>query len=182
MENVAAPLVTLRRLGAMAPWSLDELARLADQLLDGRLGPDARPTTGRMVRFYVSRDVIRPPFGRGAGSTWGYPHLVELLAARVAQHDGLGLDAIAARRGRVALVELEEQVAEHFGAPLPAADAAALVEQPVAVESRGWWRVDLADGVELHLREGHPLLADSRRLSALIDDLRTEIATPPEES
>lgn len=182
MENDAAPLVTLRRHGSGAPWSVAELARLADHLLAAALLPMLRPTTERTVRFYVSRGVVQPPYGRGPGSTWGYPHLVELLAARLAQQGGDGLEAIAARRGSTPLATLEQEVASHFGGPLPPpTEAAAVVESKDPVPL-GWWRLEVTDGVELHLRDGHPLLADSRRLGAVLDGLRSEIATSPETS
>lgn len=179
MTSAAAPLVTLRRHAAEAPWSLGELAALIDTLLASAGAAPERPTSERTVRYYVAQQVVQPPFGRGPASTWGYVHLVELLAARLAQQDGDPLQAIAARREAMPLAALEVRVADRLGAPLPPPP-----EPPAAVEHHGtaWRRVVVSDAVELHLRADHPLLADSRRLGAVLDGLRQATAPSPEAS
>lgn len=170
------PLVALRRQAALAPWAVGELAALADRLLSAAGHPPPRGTTERTVRFYVGRSVVRPPFGRGPGSTWGYPHLVELLAARLAQEDGESLDGVAERRRALDEAGLERFVADRLGAvPLVSPEAAAAEPPP---PSAAWHRYPVAPGVELHLAAGHPLAGDSRRLGALLDGLARE-ATPP---
>lgn len=180
MASGAEPLVTLRRHGADAPWAIGDLAVLADRLLVAAGAPPPKPTTDRTVRFYVSRGVIQVPFGRGRGSTWGYPHLIELLAARLAQLDGEGLEAIAERRVRRSAAALEQHVATRLAVPLPAPRDAE--PPPAAPVSVGWRRFTPAEGAELHLREDHPLLRDPRRLGALLDGLQSGTAPSSEES
>jgi hypothetical protein len=180
MPSTAEPLVTLRRQAGNAPWSLGELAALADRLLAAAGVRPARPTTDRTVRFYVTRTVVQPPFGRGPSSAWGYPHLVELLAARLAQHDGETLDAIAARRASLSPAALERHTATRLAVPLPAPDESG--GEDVSPTGIGWRRFTVSPGVELHLHDEHPMLRDPRHLGALLDGLRAETGPTPEES
>lgn len=175
MERLAA----LRRYADDAPWSVTELAKIADQVLTASL-PGSKPTTERTVRFYVSRGVLRPPQGRGAGAFWGYPHLLELIAARIAQHDGAALDDIAAKRGATSLDAMERRVASRLATSLPSPGAGLQDAPDPADIAVGWHRLEVTDGVELHLRNGHPLLSDTRRLGVVLGDLRSAIATTPE--
>lgn len=177
MPTSAQPLTTLRNQAREAPWSLAELAALADRLLEAAGRAPDRPTTDRTVRFYVSRAVIQGPFGRGPGSAWGYPHLVELLAARLAQLDGESLDAIALRRAALPPAALEEWTAERLGAAVPRA-----VPPPTPVPGDDWCRLAIGPGAELHLASTHPLRQDAARLGALLDHLRHEVAPSPEET
>jgi hypothetical protein len=175
MERLAA----LRRYADDAPWSVTELAKIADQVLS-RAMPGSKATTERTVRFYVSRGVVRPPQGRGAGAFWGYPQLIELLAARIAQHEGAALDDIAARRTTTSLETMERGIASRLTEALPP-PGVALQGEPVPADIPvGWQRLEVSDGVELHLRDGHPLLSDTRRLGAVLGDLRSAIASKPE--
>lgn len=164
----------LRRYQDAAPWRLAELVALGDDLLAAADAAPDKPTTERTLRFYVSRGVVHPPYGRGAGSSWGYRHLVELLAARLAQHGGETLDAIAAAREALGTRALERQVAERLGPaffrPRLMRDAA---PAPVASRPAGteWYRIPVGDGAELHLAATHPLLADAARLSTVVSHL-----------
>lgn len=177
--TAAEPLVTLRRNAADAPWTVAELAALTDRLLGDSGNPPGKPTTDRTVRFYVTRAVVQVPFGRGRGSSWGYPHLVELLAARLAQASGEGLDAIAERRSRLSPAALERYVASHFTAPLPApSETEPQVGMPTGT---GWRRFVVPGGAELHVQEDHPLLRNPRRLGAVLDDLAREVNPSLEE-
>lgn len=179
MTATAQPLVSLRSHASGAPWSLGELAALADRLLIAAGHAPDRPTSERTVRFYVSRAVVQAPFGRGPGSAWGYPHLVELLAARLAQQAGESLDAIALRRGECTTDELESWTADALGAPLP------LPGEPVREISGPsldeWCRVVLAPGAELHLAQSHPLRCDPARLGLVLDQLRHALSPSPED-
>jgi hypothetical protein len=177
MPTSAIPLVTLRRQARDAPWAVGELALLADRLLSAAGHAPDRPTTDRTVRFYVSRAVVQAPFGRGPGTAWGYPHLVELLAARLAQQQGDSLDAIALRRGELTPAALEEWTARALGRALPE-----VVPAPRPPPGEAWSRHAVAPGVELHLADDHPLRRDAERLGALLDHLRREVAPSPEET
>lgn len=180
MTSTAAPLVTLRRHATDAPWTVAELAALTDRLLEAAGVRPARPTTDRTVRFYVTKGVVQVPFGRGPGSSWGYPHLIELLAARLAQHDGETLETVAARRGQLSAEALERRTAARLAVPLPApAEAPAPPHTPVGA---AWHHFEVHPGIELHLHHDHPLLRDPRRLGSLLDGLRAETALPSEDS
>jgi hypothetical protein len=180
MASTAEPLVTLRRHAGNAPWSLAELAALTDRLLGAAGALPAKPTTDRTVRFYVTRAVVQGPFGRGPGSAWGYPHLIELLAARLAQRDGETLDAIAERRATLTPAALERHTADRLAVPLPA--PAEPVTESVAPSSATWQRFAVSPGVELHLHHDHPLLRVPGQLAVLLDGLRAETAPSPKES
>ena len=180
MASSAEPLVTLRRHAADAPWAIGDLAELTDRLLVAAGAQPPKPTTDRTVRFYVSRGVVQVPFGKGRGSTWGYPHLIELLAARLAQLDGEALEAIVERRLRLSAAALEQHTAARLAVPLPAPRE--VEPTPAVPASAGWRRFPVTDGAELHLRDDHPLLRDPRRLGALLDGLQAGTAPSSEES
>lgn len=180
MASTAAPLVTLRRHAVDAPWTVAELAALADRLLDAAGVTPARPTTDRTVRFYVTKGVVQVPFGRGPGSSWGYPHLIELLAARLAQHDGETLEAIAAGREQLSADALERRTAARLAVPLPA--PVEVTAPPIAPIGAAWHHFEVHPGLELHLHHDHPLLRDPQRLGSLLDGLRTETRPSSEES
>lgn len=164
----------LRRYQEAAPWRLAELVALGDELLAAAGAAPEKPTSERTLRFYVSRGVVHPPYGRGAGSSWGYRHLVELLAARLAQHAGETLDVIAAARETLGERALERRVVEKLGPsffrPRLVRDAAqaTAVARPIGAE---WHRIALGDGAELHLAVGHPLLADAAKLNTIVSHL-----------
>lgn len=50
--------------------------------------------TRRVVRFYVQRELIAPPHGRGRGSYYTADHLRRVLRIQELQAEGLSLDAI----------------------------------------------------------------------------------------
>ena len=173
-------MVTLRRHGADAPWTVGDLAALTDRLLAAAGAESAKPTTDRTVRFYVTRGVVQAPFGRGRGSSWGYPHLIELLAARLAQLDGEALGAIIARRARSSAEVLERHVATRLGVALPVPEAP--VAAPEVPPHLSYHRFAVSTGVELHLQDDHPLLREPRRLGTVLDDLRAATGPSSEES
>jgi hypothetical protein len=156
-----------------------ELAELADRLLEAAGQPPERPTTDRTVRFYVTRRVLQPPFGQGPGSAWGYPHLVELLAARLAQRAGEPLEAIATRRATLSPEALERQAAQDLGVAVPGpVDRSPPVSHPAGVARQ----VVVEPGVELHLAADHPLSRDDERLGTIVDRLAKDIASRIQET
>ncbi|HRP08785.1 MAG TPA: hypothetical protein PLL69_09900 [Gemmatimonadales bacterium] len=181
MQSLADPLVTLRRLGVEAPWTAAELAREADRLLRAAGSESSRATTERTLRFYVSRGVVQPPFGRGAGSSWGYPHLVELLAARLAQQHGESLETVAVRRGTMDPELLERHTVARFGVPLPPPVEVEPESPAPAPAGCNWRRIAVEPGMELHLAEGHSLLDHPDRLAQVIAGLRQAAGHSQEE-
>jgi hypothetical protein len=172
------PLVALRRHAADAPWAVGDLAQLADRLLAANGGNGEKALTERTVRYWVSCGVVRPPSGRGRGATWGYPHLVDLLAVRAAQRDGETLHQALTRRTALDDLSLERFVADRLGA-VPLNAGVVPVDAPAATR---WLRYEAAPGVELHLRADHPLVGDPRRLGAVLDGLAREAGPSARES
>ena len=185
MTTTSDAVNALRRYQDAAPWRLGDLTALVDELLAAMGAAPDKPTTERTLRFYVTRGVVHPPYGRGAGSSWGYRHLVELLAARLAQQGGQTLDVIAAARESLGERALERQVAERLG---PAFFRPRLVrnasQAPVAPGPIGteWRRILVGDGAELHLAAEHPLLSDAARLDTVVRQLTEITHVPPQES
>lgn len=175
----------LRRYHESAPWRLSELIELADELLAAAGFPREKPTSERTLRFYVSRGVVNPPYGRGAGSSWGYRHLIELLAVRMSQQAGETLEMIATLRTQAGERGLERLVADRLG---PAFFRPRLVRDsvpeptPLPALATEWHRVPLGEGAELHLAAGHPLLSDDARLRAIVTHLHGLTHLPSQES
>lgn len=178
MSDLSATITALRAVG-VAPHTLDAMVALAERLLAAAgLAPE-RPTTERTVRYYVRTGVVRPPVGRGASARWEYPHLLDLLAARLAQQDGMPLERIAAARAARDDAALERQVAarlQALGEPPPPPD-----DPPPTLSGGAWHRLPLVDGAELHLPLGHPLLDDPPRLGAVLAACVRSLSTPDPE-
>jgi DNA-binding transcriptional MerR regulator len=85
----------------------------------------------RTVRYYVQRGLLEAPTGLGRGKHYTAQHLAALIAIRDLQEAGVPLEEIGARlRG-------ESPVAR----------------EPVALAQSAWTRVELAEGLELHVRD-----------------------------
>lgn len=165
--NSEVAIARLRESAGAPPRAVAELAAAAAGLL-GETAGSGRVTSERTVRYYVSRGVVSPPAGRGASARWEYGHLVELLAARLAQRTGDDLDLIAGRRLRMTFAELEEWVAGRLPAPVQK-------EPPVRMPPHSeWLRFTAAEGVELAIAGSHPLAGNPARLAALIQLLARE--------
>lgn len=179
MSDLDGTLAELRRVG-VAAHTLDALVALAERLLAASGHASERPLTGRTTRYYVRAGVVRPPVGRGASARWEYPHLLDLLEARVAQQEGMPLEQIAAARAARPDDLLERRVAERLHplgdlAPSPAEDP------PPTVPGIAWHRLPVAEGAELHLALGHPVLDDPVRLDAIRAACARVLATPDPE-
>ncbi len=133
----------------------------------------------RTVRYYVQRGLLPAPEFRGKDTAYGREHLARLRAIKVLQQAHLPLEEIQARLAGAGLDEIERLAA---GAP-PAAQAArcagpaaaAAAEPPAAGAPRGgrWERVEIADGVELHVRSDAP-----ERSLRIALDIESRYATP----
>jgi len=110
--------------------------------------------SARAVRFYVSTGLLDHPDGTGTAATYGYRHLLQLLFIKIRQREGLTLDKIKVEVGGLTGDALERRVASSLA---PALGARA----DVAVADDGsrdaiWHRVQVADGIELHVRDDSP--------------------------
>jgi hypothetical protein len=194
------PLATLREYRPLAPWGLRDLTALAAGILDvSGVVPvssvaRSRPTE-RTIRFYVARGLVSPPEGRGTAATYGYRHLLQVLAVKLRQMEGATLDAIVREMAGVTGDAIERRAASALGARLPRPTALELERRPGAGRGRvgraldGWLaappagaaepsscrRIPVAPGVELLVDERHPALRRPDAAAALVAGLRTSL-------
>jgi hypothetical protein len=195
------PLLTLRAYRELAPWSLRDLVALANGILDAtqvrpiNAAANARPNE-RTVRFYVARDLVTAPDGRGTAATYGYRHLLEVLAVKLRQMEGSTLSAIAGELRTTTGDVLERRVAAALGSRLPAPTDLRLGTIPAGSTGRTgkalgsthtpigpapataavtWHRIPVADGVELHVRNDHPVVAHDDRRKDLASAVRLAV-------
>ncbi|WP_437959315.1 helix-turn-helix domain-containing protein [Sorangium sp. So ce119] len=130
----------------------------------------------RTVRYYVQRGLLPAPEFRGKDTAYGREHLARLRAIKVLQQAHLPLEEIQARLAGAGVDEIERIATaappRAATAPCPGPDAAP--PAPVAGAPRGerWERVEIADGVELHVRSDAP--ERSRRIAL---DIESRYAT-----
>ena len=195
------PLSTLRQYAALAPWSLRDLATLSGALLDASATFPVNATarqlpTERTIRFYVTRKLVSPPDGRGTAATYGYRHLLQVLAIKLQQMEGATLETLGREFAGTPGDVLERRVAGALGArlispaQLPLAGmaaaprgkvgralqtwVAAAPERPSAItRGKTWRRLALGKGAELLVDDEHPLYGgvEESRLQALFQRL-----------
>ncbi len=181
----ADPLATLREYRGLAPWGLRDLTALAAGILDasGVVPVSAvarsRPTE-RTIRFYVARHLVNPPDGRGTAATYGYRHLLQLLAVKLRQMEGATLEVIERDLAGLSGDAVERRVAAALGPSLPRPADLQLLRGPGTARGRvaravdAWLapppapdrappssvcrRIAIAPGVELLVDEAHPAL------------------------
>ena len=122
---MADALLTLRDYAKLAPWNIRDLATIAGGLLDAsgvtpiNAAAQSRPSD-RTIRFYVTRHLMSAPDGRGTAATYGYRHLLQLLAIKLRQMEGVTLTAIERDLAESPGDVLEKRVAASLGSvPAP---------------------------------------------------------------
>src|SRR5215204_610781 len=121
------PLTTLREYRALAPWGLRDLAALAGGILDAsgivplNAAARTRPSE-RGIRFYVARGLVNPPDGRGTAAVYSYRHLLQVLAIKLRQMEGVTLDTLVKEFHDVTGDVIERRVAAALGPSLPRPD------------------------------------------------------------
>jgi hypothetical protein len=157
---MSEPFVTLLRAHAkLAPWNARGLAAHATGLAESA---GMRPTnaaaraalSARGVRFYVANGLLDRPEGRGTAATYGYRHLLQLLAIKIRQREGQTLDVIKRELAQVTGDALERRVAQALApvlGPTPSPVAAEASAQEASPDTL-WRRLAIAPGVELLLR------------------------------
>ena len=175
MTDLSPTITALRSVG-VAAHTLDALVALTERLLAAAGQSPERLTTERTVRYYVRTGVVRPPVGRGASARWEYPHLLDLLEARLAQQEGAPLERIAADRAARTDDALERRVAARLSV---LSDLTPPPEEhpPPTISGSAWHRLALAEGAELHLAVGHPLLDEPTRLGAVLAACARSLST-----
>jgi DNA-binding transcriptional MerR regulator len=119
--------------------------------------------SARAVRFYVASGLLDRPEGAGTAATYNYRHFLQLLAIKIRQREGATLETIKSEMKDFAGDALERRVATSLAPALGSgADVAQRTDDdPAAV----WRRVNVADGIELHVREDVPAARDSAILA-----------------
>ncbi|MGE0351861.1 MAG: MerR family transcriptional regulator [Gemmatimonadales bacterium] len=193
------PLAVLREYGALAPWSLRDLAALAGALLEAsgvfplNAAARARPSE-RTIRFYVAQGLVSPPEGRGTAAIYSYRHLLQVLAIKLRQMEGATLGAIVRDMSGQAGDVLERRVAAALGSGLPAPDRLNLSQAVGAPRGKvgrvvqAWMqpapggparpstvrRLPVGPGIELQVDDRHPLLRSTDE-STLVETVRAAL-------
>lgn len=188
---MADPLLALRDYAKLAPWNIRDLAVIAGGILDAsgvtpiNAAAQSRPSD-RTIRFYVTRHLMSAPDGRGTAATYGYRHLLQLLAIKLRQMEGVTLTAIEKELAEAPGDVLEKRVASALGsvpmpgeldvelrgaprgraarvfahrAPVPTAPqdgAPGAHAPPPAPDAGTWYRIGIGEGMEVSVRADHP--------------------------
>lgn len=159
-----SPVSLLRTHSRHAPWNARGLAAHVTALVDAA---GMRPTnasaraapSARAVRFYVASGLLDRPEGAGTAATYNYRHFLQLLAIKIRQREGATLETIKKEMKEVAGDALEKRVATSLA---PALGARADVAQQHDEDAMPVWRrVNVADGIELHVRDDVPAARDA---------------------
>lgn len=196
------PLTTLREYRALAPWGLRDLSAVAGAILEAsgvvpvNAAAAARPSE-RTIRFYVMRELVSPPDGRGTAAVYSYRHLLQVLAVKLRQMEGAALETIAREAAGFTGDVVERRVAAALGASLVAPGGLRLLQDPGTARGRvgralqGWItpperaadagpshcrRIPVAAGVEVLMDEQHPILRMGADPEAIAGALRGALA------
>lgn len=174
----------------------DEAARLVGQFVPKQeRGSVTEVPDERMIRYYIAEGLISAPEGRqGAAAVYGYTHLLQLLAVKRLQAEHLPIKKIRemvegktanaleqilevantpATRKNSAMLYLESLMKPKLAkasAPMPAAAAAS-----VNTAKSAWARIEIEDGLELHVREDYQLTGDLRERQRLARAILNEL-------
>lgn len=175
---VESPVALLRVHAKQAPWNARGLAAHVTALVDAA---GVRPTnasaraapSARAVRFYVASGLLDRPEGAGTAATYGYRHLLQLLAIKIRQREGATLEAIKQEMHDVTGDALERRVAGAL-APALSVGADTTAQTHDDTPAAAWHRVIVGDGIELHVRGDSPA-ADADALVAMREAVRAAL-------
>lgn len=186
----------------MAPWGLRDLAAVAGGILDAsgivplNAAARSRPSE-RTIRFYVARNLVSPPDGRGTAAVYSYRHLLQVLAIKLRQMEGATLDALVKEFAGLTGDTIERRVAAVLGAALPPpAELRLLQAQGTARGKVGravqaWlvspdqagldgpttcYRIPVGPGIEVLIDDQHPVLRLASDRSAIAEALRQAVS------
>ena len=197
------PLLTLREYRQLAPWSLRDLTTLAGAILDAsavrpvNAAASTHPTE-RTVRFYVTRRLVARPEGRGTAATYSYRHLLQVLTIKLRQMEGATLETIGAELQETTGDVLERRVASALGPSLQGPMHLPLAPEDTPPGGRSgqalhiglsrdgpesaldryasaWQHYEVTDGVQLHVRDDHPLASLDIHEREIADTVRLAV-------
>ncbi len=197
----ADPLAVLREYRSLAPWGLRDLAALSAGILDAsgvvpvNAAARARPSE-RTIRFYVARDLVSPPDGRGTAAVYSYRHLLQVLAIKLRQMEGATLETMTREFAGLTGDLIERRVATALGPALPRPDRLPLLQSPGTGRGRvgravlGWLapvegaaaagsvcrRIAVAPGIEVLIDEQHPAIRLNGDVAAIAEAFRQALA------
>lgn len=90
------------------------------------------------------------PDGSGTAATYNYRHLLQLLAIKIRQREGQSLETIKQEFSGVTGDALERRIATSLAPALSAGTAETVAHDDDP--ARAWRRVDVTEGVEIHVR------------------------------
>jgi DNA-binding transcriptional MerR regulator len=154
-----SPVPLLRAHARHAPWNARGIAAHATALVDAAA---MRPTnaaaraalSARAIRFYVANGLLDRPEGTGTAATYNYRHLLQVLLIKIRQREGMTLEKIKRELQEMTGDALERRVASAL-APALGAGADTVVVQNGTGDGV-WYRIQVANGIELHVREDSP--------------------------
>ncbi|HEY9479672.1 MAG TPA: MerR family transcriptional regulator [Gemmatimonadaceae bacterium] len=165
---VESPVPLLRSHARHAPWNARGIAAHATALVDAAA---MRPTnaaaraalSARAIRFYVANGLLDRPEGTGTAATYHYRHLLQLLLIKIRQREGMTLVKIKQELQEMSGDAIERRVASAL-APALGAGADSVAEQ----NGKGdgvWYRIQVANGIEIHVREDSPASREDAMLA-----------------
>ncbi len=102
----------------------------------------------------MANGLMDRPDGTGTAATYNYRHLLQLLAIKIRQREGQGLEKIKVEMKDMTGDALERRIATSLApALLSGSDTTATREDG---NTYSWKRAPVADGIELHIREDSP--------------------------
>ena len=137
---------------------------------------DAAGEKERTVRYYQSLGLLRQPGQVGAGAHYDDDDRLRLRLIRQLQAEGRSLTEIAAHFAKLDESALRDEALRHGSAldyvrsvlgeatPEFVVNASQSAPPPPTPETAQWERIELAPGIELHVR--HPITSARRRLIA----------------
>ena len=99
----------------------------------------------------MAQRLLDRPEGAGTTATYGYRHLLQLLAIKIRQREGQTLEVIKKELAGISGEQLERRVATAL-APALSHSADLTVQKEDVLPIAEWRRVQVADGIELHVR------------------------------
>jgi len=211
---MADPLLALREYAKLAPWNIRDLSTIAGGILEAsgvtpiNAAAQSRPSD-RTVRFYVTRHLMGAPDGRGTAATYGYRHLLQLLAIKLRQMEGGTLSAIERELTESPGDVLEKRVAAALGTvPLPTELSVEMrgaprgrmarvlgprAHEPTGAPASGaprahtpepgnWFHVGIGDGLKVSIRADHPAARSPVVLQKVADAVARVLVESAEEA